>query len=173
MKYLFEWCYSRQYTCKSDESQVFFAGAGKIFFEDASLSCWTPCPPWYYTRKARDCQELFAAIGQIVFKSAAPIIVQYRSDCQVLFAQLGKINRLTSLCGCAILYQIEANLGQTVSNLRKFWQIRCKKHLTAAISYAAPRNKFMLGVWQKLFDIENRSLYNFYKSEELHERYSI
>ena len=63
--------------------------------------------------------------------------------------------------------------GQIAENLRKFWQIRCKKHLTAAISYAAPRNKFMLGVWQKLFDIGNRSLYNFYKSEELYERYSI
>ena len=26
------WCYLRQNTCKSDQSQVFFAGVGKIFF---------------------------------------------------------------------------------------------------------------------------------------------
>ena len=74
---------------------------------------------------------------------------------------------MTSLCGCGRMWQIEANRCKSMANLRKFWQIRCKKHLTAAISYAAPRNKFMLKLRAKLFDIGNRSLYNFYKSEEL------
>ena len=103
-----------------------FCGCGQNFFKNMQSLCQTPCPPWQYTRKARDCQELFAAFVQIVFKSEAPIIVQQRSYCQVLFAQLHKINRLTSLCGCAILYQIEANLGKSMANLRKFWKIWSK-----------------------------------------------
>ena len=131
-----------------------------------------PVPTLVLYAQTWDCQELFAAIGQIVLKarrrlySSASTIVKY-------FLHNCKINRLTSLCGCGRIWQIVANLGQNAANLRKFWQVRCKKHLTAAISYAAPRNKFMLGVRQKLFDIGNRSLYNFYKSEELYERYSI
>ena len=37
VKFRFDWCYLRQNTCKSDESQVFFAGDGKIFLETRSL----------------------------------------------------------------------------------------------------------------------------------------
>ena len=37
VKFRFDWCYLRQNTCKSDESQVFFAGEGKIFSQTCSL----------------------------------------------------------------------------------------------------------------------------------------
>jgi hypothetical protein len=37
VKFLFDWCYLRQNTCKSDQCQVFFAGLGKIFYNCCSL----------------------------------------------------------------------------------------------------------------------------------------
>ena len=107
VKFRFEWCYSRQCTCKSDQSQVFFAGVDKIFFDCASLCRPGPrAHPGIIRARPGIVKNFLVAIVHnfLGCKSAAPIIVQLRSDCQVLFAQLHKINRLTSLCGCAILY---------------------------------------------------------------------
>ena len=111
--------------CKSDESQVFFAGVDKIFSEGASLCRPGPrAHPGIIRARPGIVKNFLVAIVHnfLGCKSAAPIIVQLRSDCQVLFAQLHKINRLTSLCGCAKIRQMGANLGQPRANFGRLRQ---------------------------------------------------
>jgi len=62
----------RQYTCKSDRCQVFFAGVDKIFFKAASLrQCKSDVQNRrvalrHYTRNGVACQVFFARMVQIV-----------------------------------------------------------------------------------------------------------
>ena len=62
----------RQYTCKSDRCQVFFAGVDKIFFKAASLrQCKSDVQNRQgarrqYTRNGVACQVFFARMVQIV-----------------------------------------------------------------------------------------------------------
>ena len=79
VKFRFDWCYLRQNTCKSDESQVFFAGVGKIFSERASLCRPGPrAHPGIIRAKPGIVKNFLVAIVHNFLgrKSAAPIIVQ-------------------------------------------------------------------------------------------------
>ena len=73
------WCYLRQNTCKSDQSQVFFAGVGKIFSERASLCRLGPrAHPGIIRAKPGIVKNFLVAIVHTFLsrKSPAPIIVQ-------------------------------------------------------------------------------------------------
>ena len=122
----FFWCTARQYTCKTDGCQVFFARLGKIFFKRRSLRGVGPrAHPGSITREARDVKDFLRQLCKIV-SGQKPGGANYSAvpmRCQVLFAQFPKINQLTSLCGESI---IGANCGKPRhprNNLRKFWTI--------------------------------------------------